>query len=176
MDINRRERCGGQAMTELMMGLVSLIVLIAILAQLAIFVRAGHETAFRAREQAGALALQPFPVSAVARYIGATRSGDDGKPYTRDDEFLGADPTAFYNGILEPLAATPTDWNTLDAVPGNDFTRLRSSESPIGIFGLLRGQAPTNVTLLPAVEHLLYRRDSIRLEETVWMPWTKGVY
>jgi hypothetical protein len=171
-----RKPRGGQAMIELTIGMVSLIVLTAIIVQLAFFVRAGHETAVRAREQAGSLALQDVPVSAAARYIGATGPGEDGSPYTRDDEYSAADPSSLYSDILDPLAADPSDWNTLDEIPGNDLTRLHRRESPIGVFGLLRGEDSATVPLLPAVSSLLYRADSILIEETVWMPWTKGVY
>jgi hypothetical protein len=81
-----------------------------------------------------------------------------------------------YSDILDPLAADPSDWNTLDEIPGNDVTRLHRSESPIEVFGLLRGEDSETVLLLPAVTSLLYRAESIRIEETVWMPWTRGVY
>ncbi len=163
-------------MIELTIGMLVLIVLAAVIYQLTTFVRAGHETAVRAREQAGALALQDYPLSATAAYIAGTDTGPDGKPYTRDDVFLAADPGRYNTGILEPLAGDPADWNTLDAVPGNAFSELRGSWSPISIFGLLRGEDSEDVDLLPAVQHLLYRAESIRIEETVWMPWTRGVY
>ena len=176
MGTELRKPRGGQAMIELTIGMVSLIVLTAIIVQLAFFVRVGHETAVRAREQAGSLALQQVPVSAAARYIGATGPGVDESPYTRDDAFSAADPSAMYSDILDPLAANPSDWNTLDGIPGNGFTLLHRSESPISVFGLLRGEDSETVSLLPAVSSLLYRDEGIRIEETVWMPWTRGVY
>jgi len=177
VDTDRKhDRRRGQAMIELTIGMLVLIVLMAVLYQLTTFVRAGHETAVRAREQAGALAMQDDPLSVTAAYIGATEAGPDGKPYTRDDVFLAAAPGRYNNNILEPLAGDPADWNTLDAIPGNAFSGLRASGSPISIFGLLRGEDSEDVDLLPAVQHLLYRAESIRIEETVWMPWTKGVY
>lgn len=163
-------------MVELMVGMVSLLVLVAVIAQLAIFVRAGHETAVRAREQAGELALADSWISATATYIGEIGYGPDAKPYTRDDEFRAADSSAYYSRILDPTATDPTDWNVLDAIPGNAFSDLHASQNPISIFGLLRGQESETVELLPAVRNLLYREDSIQIEETVWMPWTKGVY
>jgi hypothetical protein len=163
-------------MIELTTGMLVLIVLVAIIYQLTLFVRAGHETAVRARAQAGAQALLDYPLSVTADYIADTETGPDGKPYTRDDLFLPADPIRYNTGILEPIAGEPTDWNTLDAVPGNAYSTLRASSSPISVFGLLRGEDSEDVDLLPAVEHLLYRAKSIRIQETVWMPWTKGVY
>lgn len=176
VDTEKTIKCRGQALIEFTIGLVVLIVLAAVFAQLAVFVRAGHGTAVRAREQAGALALQEYPFSTTARYIGSTSSGPDARPYTRDDDVVLANPRSFYSGILEPLAADPTDWNTLDSIADNAFTQLRASENPISIFGLLRGEDSETVTLLPAVRHLLYRDQSIRIEETVWMPWTRGIY
>jgi len=166
----------GQAMIELTTGMLVLILLAAVIYQLTLFVRAGHETGVRAREQAGSLAFQDYPLSVTAAYIGAVELGPDGKPYTRDDEFLAADPGTYYRGILDPLTGEPTDWNALETVPGNAFSELRGSSSPISIFGLLRGEDSEDVDLLPGVQHLLYRADHIRIEETVWMPWTRGVY
>ncbi len=176
MGTDREHYLQGQAMIELTIGMVSLLVLMAVIAQLAMLVRAGHETGVRARMQAGGLALQEFPISASAQYIGATASGPDQKPYTRDDQFMAADPAAFEQGILNALPADTSDWNTLDRIPGNAFSRLRASETPMTVFGLLRGEASDTVLLLPAVQHLLYRSDHIVLEETVWMPWTRGIY
>jgi len=166
----------GQALIELCIGMVSLIILVAVIAQLAMFVRASHETSVRAREQAGALALSDYPLSVTAPYIGETEAGADAKPYTKDDEFADGDASAYYRDILDPLAAEPTDWNTLEEIPGNGFSGLRASASPMQSFGLLRGKDEEVVPLLPAVRSLLYRADSIQMEETVWMPWTKGVY
>ncbi len=165
-------------MIELTVGMLVVIVLAAIIYQLTTFVRAGHETAVFAREQAGALALQDYPYSVTADYIGDTGYGPDGKPYTRDDreDFALANPGNYQNGILEPLASDPVDWNTLETIPGNAFSALRESQSPISIFSLLRGEDSTVVDLLPAVQHLLYNAETINIEETVWMPWTKGVY
>jgi len=163
-------------MIELTTGMLVLIVLTAILFQLTRFVRVGHETAVNARALAGESALAEEPYSVTAAYVSSIETGPDGKPYTRDDAFQAADPGLYNGGILEPLAGDPADWNTLDAVPGNAFSELRSSSSPISVFGLLRGEDSEDVDLLPAVQHLLYRTESIRIEETVWMPWTKGVY
>ena len=177
MAINRTGcRCHGQAMIELSVGMLVVIVLAAVIYQLTLFVRVGHETVVNARAAAGEKALQDWPFSATADYIGATGTGPDGKPYTPDDVFEPADPARYNSGILEPLAGEPTDWNTLEEVPGNDFSDLRASPSPISIFNLLRGEDSGDVNLLPAVQHLLYDAESITIHETVWMPWTKGVY
>jgi len=167
---------GGQALIEMTIGMVSLMILVAVIAQLAMFVRTSHETSVRAREQAGSLALSEYPLSVTATYIGATEVGPDSKPYTKDDVFVNGDASAYCRDILDPLAAESADWNTLDEIPANPFTQLRGTQNPMQSFGLLRGQDGEPVPLLPAVRSLLYRADSIQMEETVWMPWTKGVY
>ncbi len=175
MDIKHRNRLG-QAMIELSVGLVSLIVITATIAQLAVFVRARHEAANRARRDAGARALQAWPLSAPGAYIGTTGEGPDGKPYTRDDIFTPADPAAFHRDILNTLAMPPTDWNAMDPIAENPFSRMRGGAPVISVFGLIRGDRSERIPLLPAIRNLLYAEDSILIEETVWMPWTRGVY
>lgn len=174
--IKFRSQKQGQAMVEMLIGLVALVVLIAIMAQLGSLVQAQHESMRQARARAGALAFQPAPVSASARFIGATDVGEDGVPYTRDDVFRTGDPAAFQRAVFVTPAGEPNGWRLLDPHPNQALMRVRNAENPAAVFGLLRGEASVSVTLLPAVRHLLYRRDSLQIQDAVWMPWIRGIY
>ena len=169
----------GQAMVELLVGLVVLVVLFAGLLQVASLSKTHNETMVVARRKAGALAmLEPsggiFTLS--PDYIRDWHEGSDQKRHTKDDVFTDADPVLFENTIVEKAAGTPYEWQILDGAPTNGVVFLHGNINPESTFGLLKGHDSQNVLLLPGVRSLLYKADSIDVECDVWMTWTKGIY
>ncbi len=170
------KRTSGQAMIEVMAGLVALIVLIAGLLQVASLTRAQTNTMVKARREAGNLALLDLPFSEFPDYIRDIQVGPDGRSYSQDDTTTYAFPSDFNRDITELVTEQSSDWDVIDALPNSPLSSLHNANTPATEFGLLKGDASETITLLPAVRDLLYRADEITVESEVWMTWTRGIY
>jgi hypothetical protein len=169
----------GQAMIEVIVGLVAMVVLIAGLIQIVKLTRAQTEAMIDAREMVGALAFDDDPLSAFPGYIEDVEVGPDGRTYTGDDTTSDANAGEFDTRIVRRLVSPDNEaneWDTLDALPSSAFTSLHESLAPSTEFGLLRGQASTTIPTDPAIRQLLYNADEIEVECEVWMTWTRGIY
>jgi len=171
----------GQAVVEFLVGLVAVLVLFAALLQMASLNKAHTDTMVEARRQAGELAmLQLGPgleIMSDPDYILNWQEGPDGKRHTRDDRFSSASPAAFNAVIVDLAAPNAEGWTIIDSVPDNRLTGLHNDPDPVAGFGLVRGHhSVSDVPLLPAVQSLLYRAESIDVESEVWLTWTKGIY
>lgn len=166
----------GQAMVELMVGLVALLALFAGLLQLGKLSTAQTDTLFNARREAGTRAMSTIAVSSAADYIRYWEEGDDERRYSVDDTFTDADGSAFTATVTSRAVRDNSEWNIMQRMPDNPIVALRDSPAPVTQFGLLEGKDSTTVPLLPIVQHLLYDAGSIEIESKVWMPWAREIY
>lgn len=174
--LHRSPKCAGQAMVEIVVGLLAMVVLIAGLLQISSLTRAQTDAMAAARQEVGTLLFGEHPVSALPDYIAAIGPGPDNRSYSYDDTSTSADPAAFQHVIMDQAVHDPADWDVLDTVPDNAFSALHDAAAPVNEFGLLKGDASETVSLIPAVRGLLYRADEIEVECDVWMTWTRGIY
>jgi hypothetical protein len=167
----------GQAMTELMVALVALLVLFAGLLQVVSLSRVHTDTMVEARRDAAKAAMQSGMVIAGApQYIRDWQAGPDGRRYTLDDTHTDADPFAFQNNIIERAVIQPSDWTWIDKVPNNGLTWLHTSVNPVSCFGFVRGKDTETVPLLPLIQNLVYQAPQVEVQSTVWMTRMKGIY
>ena len=166
----------GQAMIEFIVGLIAVLALFAGLIQFVSLFIAQTDTFTNARRIAGSRAMAPVAIASGAEYILAWDEADDKRRYSVDDTHSDADPIAFVDTIVKRAARNVADWGQLEKIPRNAVRDLRDSPAPATMFGLMEGRDSQVVPLLPVVRHLLYNRDSIELESSVWMPWCREVY
>lgn len=162
----------GQAIVELVVALVVILVLCAGLLQISSLgvIRSGLMT--DARREAGSEAMQPLPTFSAPAYIQDCTPGDDGTPYSKDDSYTSGDTADFINRSVSYSHPLVLDQH----VPGNMFYDLVNSLVPQDLFGLTYGRSRETVPLLPVVRELLYASDTIEVEGKAWMTWTEGVY
>jgi len=163
-------------MTELMAGLVALVVLVAGLAQLISLTKIDTVAMRTARMEAGQDALNMVYQQGNPAFIRDWEEGGDEKSYTRDDEFTDGDSGRFRSAVVGRAGSTESDWATLGRVPNNRVSLMAGGQEPSEAFGLVRGHESVTTNLVPAVRSLLYRADSIEIESEVWMTWTTGIY
>ena len=172
----------GQAMVEVMVGMVVILVLISSILQIASMCRAHTDVMVEAREKAAELCMFELPpgidIISDAEYIGDWYEGDDQRRLSRDDENDTGDTTAFQSLVVDKSVNDAGGWDVIDGVPNNRISRLRSDPMVISSFGLVKGRATDSAKLdmLPAFRHLVYEADSIEVEATAWMTLCKGVY
>ncbi len=166
----------GQAMVELIVGMIVILALVAGMLQVASLTRAHTAVMVEARGRAGGLAMSDAFITAIPDYIADVEVGPDGRSYSRDDTHTAASLVDLDNVIVTPTAPAAGDWAYLDAVPGNRVSALHRSPAPVLEFGLIGTEEHAVIALLPAVRTLLYDAEEIEVEAKVWMTWTRGIY
>ena len=165
-----------QAMIEVIVGLVAMVVLIAGLIQIVKLTRAQTDAMIDAREMVAVMAFEDEPLSAFPGYIKDVGVGPDGRRFSSDDTTTGANAEDFDETITGQLVSQDNEWDTLDELPSSAFTSLHGAPTPSTEFGLLRGRGSRSILTDPALRHLIYNADEIEIECEVWMTWTRGIY
>lgn len=165
----------GQALIEMTVALVVIVVLFAALLQIGSLSRAHLATINEARGMAGMAAVSDTyqSISPSASLIAGWSEGDDGVRYSRDDQSIPAGTAAWRQQILP--VAHPTELES--RVPGNRISALMVKDPLAEELEFVRGHAQSRpVPLLPVVRHLLYSADSVRLESDSVTVWQRGLY
>jgi hypothetical protein len=175
-------RRSGQALVELMVGLVVVMVLVSGLLQIASMCRAHTDVMVEARKDAAMLCMLDLgPGMVIASnpdYIRDWHEGGDDRRLSRDDESDTGDASAFHRQIIGSSVHNESAWSLVDAAPYNELSRLRNDPFVATSFGLVKGTAKDSASLstLPAFRRLVYDSDTIDVEATTWMTLCKGVY
>jgi len=162
----------GQALVEFVVALVAILVLFAGVLQIGLLTSTRTQTMIDAREEAGQNAIAPLSVSPVPDYIENWQAGSDTRRYSADDVFTTANAADFSGQLV--TYGHPEDLQSW--VPANLVSPLYQNPNPVSMFGLVSGDASETVPLLPAVTHLLYAADSIKIYSEVWLGWSQGIY
>ena len=175
-----RKNRDGQAITELMVGLVAVLALLAALVQIVTISKRHTDAMVTARKIAGQLAMQDGQPVSGADYLEDWEEGGDGKRYTKDDEPVEDDPSDFDSFIVEKAAQGAAGWDILNTAEYDDIPDLRNNPTPADVFGLVEGTADgtadDTVELLPVFKHLIYNADAIEIEVSAWQTLTTGIY
>ncbi|MDA1085536.1 MAG: hypothetical protein O2901_00790 [Verrucomicrobia bacterium] len=159
-------------MIEFIVAIVCVVVIFVGILQIGLLGMARTEVMVEARHEAGAMAMLDIVASPLPDYIKDWDEGPDTRPYSADDRSNPGDVYAVATRIA--AYADPSQINAV--LPDNIITRVESNpEFEIGV-GLLKGDARETVPLFPAITHLVYDEDEIRVEGEVWIPWTRGIY
>ena len=163
-------------MIEFIVALVAVVALAAGLLQIASLGRAHTEAMVDARREAAARALSPMSYLSDASYIEDWNEGPDGSRYTTDDEMAEDEGLSFQNIVVDRASPDDEGWTVYNGVPQNPFSSLRGAGNPSSVFGLTMGEADETVSLLPAVQHLLYGADSLNVRCEVWLTRMEDIY
>lgn len=169
--IPRRGR-EGQALAELIIGLVVFMVLVAGIIQIGTIGMRHSMVMNDARRDAAVEAMAAVPPFSGPEYMADRTEGGDGVRYSKDDGFIAGSVDGFKSGIVDYA-----DPDVLEQQrPGSVVTEMAGSPFPHLLFGLVDGRADDSVKLWPVVRHLLYDAESVDIEGHAWLIWTKGIY
>ncbi len=167
----RRHRQSGQAMAEMVVSMVALMVVLVGLLYIARLGVAHTEAMHEARSIAGEHAMQQAPPLADPSFIRDWNVGPDGARYSRDDTMTEGSPSEFRTRIGNTAETSQLE----SFLPGNPVSEVAAHPSPQHLFGMVRGDAFRYVDTPPAVRNLIYNADTIDLRAEVWMIHTKGI-
>lgn len=178
----RKQTRRGQAIVEVIVGLVVILTLLAGLLQVVSLTRTQADLVADARSLAGEEAMKIEPISVMPDYLSEVTAGTDEATYSADDEHLNGTPALLNEHIIDHAVVDDSGWPLLETPPRNPLADLHNDMLPQTEFGLLRGRASDSVPLIPAVQHLLFDALpgspglEILIKEDVWMTWTRGIY
>lgn len=175
------KRKSGQALVEVMIGIVAIMVLVSAILQIALMTKAHTDVMVKARAKAGSLAMTDLApgMNLISNpdFIRDWDEGNDGRRLSKDDEFFTGDVDSFQGTIVNSSVHDPSGWYVIDSAPDNRVSLLHSDPMVVNSLGLVRGTASETLSLsLPAFRQLIYKADSIELEANAWMTLCKGVY
>lgn len=165
----------GQALAELIVGVVAVMVLFALILQLGHLSRARTETLLEARADAGRDAMNPvyqFPLTGPQSIRDWSPGGDESR-YSEDDEELLTGGDMLNDEILSVLP----DGSLTTYIPmTHPIQDVYQSGLPQDAWQLVHDrESSDDVEILPVLRHLIYDADSISLEKEVWMTWLGGL-
>ncbi len=161
----------GQAMAEMVVSMVVIMVILTGLLHIARLGRAHTEAMHEARQRAGDYAMRESLVLSDASFIQDWDAGADEARYSRDDIALDARASEFTLAI--PSVAEPDTLNVF--LPANPVSTMATHPSPQNLFQMVRGDAVRYVDPAPVFRNLIYAADSIDLVGEVWMIHTRGI-
>ncbi|MDZ4198208.1 MAG: hypothetical protein U1E27_02885 [Kiritimatiellia bacterium] len=167
-------RKGGQAIIELAIAMIAVMVLLAALLQLGLLTREQENSMQEARGRADEEALAAvyrYP-SAMPEDLRGWQPGPDRIAHSRDDRSIAGNS----EGLREEIIAVsmPDDLNA--RISGNRISTLMRTGQMAMEFDLVSGRADARVVpLLPLTQRLFYDADSLSLENDVWMVWLRDI-
>ncbi|HMP76971.1 MAG TPA: hypothetical protein PKE12_11820 [Kiritimatiellia bacterium] len=170
--IPRSASRAGQAIVELVVGLVALLVVFVGILQIGRLAAERNRTLASARASAANYAMGPAYLLQLPGpdMIRDWDRGADQRSHSRDDRTTAA---SWQHVAAIVQHARPQD---LDArMPGNPVTAFGTAGAAGGM-DLVHGRVQSDeIPLLPVVRHLLYNAPSLRFEEHVWLVWCEGL-
>lgn len=164
----------GQALIELMAGLIVIMVLLSGFALVAVLTDAHNKTIVSAQLGVSESAMMDeYDPVFDSVYLSGWGTGPDNKSYTRDDvPVWPADPGEYVDRITR--YAHPENLNAI--LPDNPVSQIAANEELARQFRLVTGYSLQTVPALPVVRHLFYDRSSISVRSQLWMTWLKDLY
>lgn len=162
----------GQAVVELVVALVVLLVLLAGTLQVG-WLGVHHSRAMtEARREAGVKAMLPDATFSAPRFIRNCTVGADGVAYSRDDGVVTDNPDMIADGIVS--FSHPAQ---LDGIrPDSEVSAIARGAMPEAMFGLVQGEKTDRVLMLPVMRDLIYSADEVEVRGSAWLTWTEGIY
>ena len=164
----------GQAMVEMAIGLIGLIVVIGAALQ---FGRLCHEQTLclhKARAEAGQFSMGDNYASQgpAASFIYDWNEGVDGVPYSHDDKPILAGSDAVSAALLDP--ARPDLLKRY--IPTNMISALHDTAGLIAGFDLVHGKDKSDdIPLYPVVRHLIYDSDTMQVDADAYLTWARHI-
>lgn len=168
---SRRRSRSGQAIAELVAGLIALVVIFMGMLQIQYLAHAHTKALNDARAQAGQDAMQtPYLLRyTVPTWIADWTTGRDKIIYSQDDQTSPGNPGVVTVGIVSH--AHPSDLSTY--APGNEISGASTTATLIDGLMLTHGREKSPpVETFPIIRHAVYGADSITMQGDAWLTWT----
>ena len=167
----------GQAMIELMLGIILIMLLLTGTMQFLAIAMAHAAIDGDIRGQAGYRAMQPLSHEDAPRCIRDWSPGPDGQRFTADDvASLGRVDTLIQ--ITDHSTPDPATWRIFDQL-SNPSSLATMHTTPVAAqtsLGFVHQQVTTLVPVSQAAQQLYYNRPYVTVQEDCWIPIMNTLY
>ncbi len=170
-----RQARSGQAMVELVVALIAILVVTAGMFQLVLMGTAHTETLTEAAAQAASGAVSGAALAQTFTPVADWNAGPDGMRQTPDDIAERGSLAGARSGIAA-LSVPNADWSAIDPARFRSIAEFHHGALPSTTFALVRGEAAREVDVLPVARALFGLRDPTEIRNEVWMTLTGGLY
>ncbi|MFZ4396626.1 MAG: hypothetical protein ACOYOU_13465 [Kiritimatiellia bacterium] len=173
---NRHNPRSGQAMIELMIGVITMLILL-VGSVLFLLVSDAHtyiDSGIRGRT--GFLAMSPLITEDIPRYIRTWLPGADGQRFTADDRAECVAPLAVQM-IARRSVQTEAQWRELDDLRRPSSLRaLHETPVPLISMGFIGIRRSAVLPVPEFAQDLFYPNPTVTVQEDVWVPIMNGLY
>ena len=167
----------GQAMIELMLGVIMILILVAGGVQLADIMRHHSAIDARIRGDAGVIAMSPLLFLDTPDYILTWDGGRDRQRFTADDRRVPGDPAAIKNIADHTARQGSQDWGVfLGLHQPSSIEALHQTPVPMMALGFVGVRCTVQVPVSDIVQELVYASPEVKEQEDCWMPVMRGLY
>lgn len=168
----------GQAMIELMLGIILILILLTGNELFQFVASAQTNMDGKIRGNTGFLAMSPLTEEDTPSYIVNWTPGPDGQRFTADDQTV-----PFPGGVnaISTIAADSvahvTDWNQIGSLAYPcSLEALGQLPTPLMSLGFVGTSQTTIVPVSEAAQGLFYGNANATVQESVWIPILNGLY
>lgn len=174
---NRSHARAGQAMIELMIGLIMILILLEGTAQFILIASAHTNIDSVIRGQTGFIAMSPLSTEDTPRYIQTWQPGADGQRFTADDQPVIGSPSNVISRIAGSSVANATEWAQFDKLTHpSSLEALHQEPVPLVALGFVGVRDTTTVPVSDTAQELFYNKSAVTVQEDTWLPIMNGLY
>lgn len=160
----------GQALVELTIAMLVIVVIVTGIAEFVRLAGAKGETIAEARAEAGRKAISHgLSITRNPDFIRDWEEGADELRHTADDKRLPDSPSRLRT-FTDPTVARASDWAYLQDCRNDGMVRMGSGPFPAGALSMSYAEESRTVELSPAMRDWVVGKESIRVATEVWMP------
>jgi hypothetical protein len=161
----------GQAIAELVVGLIALLVVFMGMLQIQYLARAHTRVLIDARAQAGQNALANIkPPPSALLWISDWQAGSDNIRYSRDD--LAVENNNNRMAVSSRIVAPAFPSMLQIYAPANALSTAATPDGLVNELPLWHGLGSRVVGIFPLIHTLVYGVDSIQVQGDAWLTWT----
>lgn len=168
----RRCARAGQAIAELVAGLIAIVVLIMGMLLIQTLARTHTGTLNKARAQAGQDAITTPYIQRynVPAWISDWKTTPGKHIYSQGEQPVLGNPGLVTDGIV--AHAHPSDLSTY--APGNEISIAANANGLVDELYLTHGRdkGTVDLTYFPIIRHVVYGADTIQMQSDAWLTWT----
>ncbi|MDF7826456.1 hypothetical protein P4B35_20670 [Pontiellaceae bacterium B12227] len=168
----------GQAMLELICGLVGVVVVITMLLQINLLSQEHLRVAVAARTLMGEELIDSSSYAGDGKFLSDWENGDDDYRYSEDDEAKTGSAGGFLASLMEGVAIDELEGYLAisGSYDGNRISDVIDSGNLVDAFDVTKVSVESDpVELLPGVRKLVYDVEELQFTHEIYMPWANNV-
>lgn len=169
-------RRSGQAMIELMLGLILILLLLVGSTEFMTVANKHNDLTSVIRSQAGLRALAPVLIEDTPPYIVNWQPGTDGQRYTADDVSTLGSPVTI-SRVASYSVANASDWNAVGTLAQpSSLEQLQQDPPPLAALGFVNSSMSVSLPVSAIAQDLFYNQPEILVQEQIWLPNVNELY